>query len=153
MNIKERMLDYHQMTAPCGLDCFNCANYLASENEEARKKLERDTRLNGIPVEVMLCQGCRNQKGVLDSHRLFFKRSEPCYVYKCTRERNINFCYECVDFPCNHLHPYADRATMVPHNTKIFNLCMIKKMGLDSWAINKAAAVREDYFHKWFSLE
>jgi hypothetical protein len=47
-------MDYHQMTAPCGLACFNCTNYLANENEEARKKLERDTRLNGVPVEVML---------------------------------------------------------------------------------------------------
>ena len=30
-------MDYHQMTAPCGLACFNCTNYLANENEEATK--------------------------------------------------------------------------------------------------------------------
>ncbi|MFC2014619.1 DUF3795 domain-containing protein [Chloroflexota bacterium] len=146
-------MDYHQMTAPCGLACFNCANYLANENEEARKKLEKDTRLNGVPVNVMLCQGCRNQKGVLESHKFIFNRSEPCYVFKCTSEKNIEFCYECDDFPCDHLHPHADRASMLPHNTKVFNLCLIKKMGLASWAKNKAAAVREDYFHKWFTLK
>ena len=48
-------MDYHQMTAPCGLACFNCVYYLANENEEARKQLERDKRLNGVPIEVMLC--------------------------------------------------------------------------------------------------
>ncbi|UCC16670.1 MAG: DUF3795 domain-containing protein [Dehalococcoidales bacterium] len=145
-------MDYLKMTAPCGLDCFNCIYYLANESEEARQQLERDTRLNGIPVELMLCQGCRNQKGVLDSHKHFFNRSGPCYVYKCTSEKNINFCYECADFPCDHLHPRADRSTQLPHNIKVFDLCLIKKMGLDSWAENKAAHVREDYFHKWFSL-
>lgn len=145
-------MDYLQMTAPCGLACFNCNSYLANENEEARKQLEKDTRPNGVPIEVMLCQGCRPQKGVLGSHKLFFNRTEPCHVYKCTSGKNINFCFECADFPCDHLHPHADRAAQVPHNTKVFNLCLIKKLGLDSWAKNKAAAVREDYFHKWFSL-
>ena len=138
-------MDYLQMTAPCGLACFNCTNYLANENKEARKKLERDARLNGVPIEVMLCQGCRNQKGVLDSHTLYFKRSEPCYVYKCTNEKNINFCYECVDFPCDHLHPYSDRATKVPHNTKVFNLCLIKKMGMEGF-IQKSPEIKQRYY-------
>ena len=66
-------MDYHKMTAPCGLDCFNCVNYLANENEEARKRLERDTRINGVPVDLMLCQGCRNQQGVLESHKHFLQ--------------------------------------------------------------------------------
>jgi hypothetical protein len=30
-------MDYTQMTAPCGLDCFNCALYLANDNEKIRK--------------------------------------------------------------------------------------------------------------------
>ena len=115
-------MDYLQMTAPCGLACFNCHNYLANESEEKREKLNRDLRLNGIPVEVWLCKGCRNQKGILNSHKLFFNRSEPCYAYKCTSEKNINFCYECSDFPCGHLHTYADRADKVPHDNKVFNL-------------------------------
>ncbi|MFC1999032.1 DUF3795 domain-containing protein [Chloroflexota bacterium] len=146
-------MDYIQMTAPCGLDCFNCTNYLANEDEEARKRLERDAKINGVPVEVMLCKGCRNQKGVLNSHELFFNRTGPCYAYKCTGEKNIDFCYECNEFPCDHLHPHADRSNQLPHNTKVFNLCLIKKMGLENWAKNKAAAVHKDYFHKWFSLK
>jgi hypothetical protein len=145
-------MDYLRMTAPCGLACFNCGYYLANDNEEEREKLNRDERLNGVPAEIWLCQGCRNQEGVLKSHELFFGRTGPCHVYKCTSERNIDFCYECPDFPCDHLHPCADRATQVPHNIKVFNLCLIKKMGLESWAESKAADVSESYFHKWFSL-
>ncbi len=145
-------MDYLQMTAPCGLDCFNCHNYLANENEEEKEKLNLDFKLNKIPPEVWLCKGCRNQKGILKSHSVFFNRTEPCHVYKCTREKNIDFCYECSDFPCDHLHPCADRATQVPHNIKVFNLSLIKKMGLEAWAKKKAADVREWYYRKWFSL-
>jgi len=40
--------------------------------------------------------------------------------------------------PCDHLHPYADMGTTKPHDLKVFNLCLIKKMGLESWAKEKA---------------
>ena len=64
-------MDYLQMTAPCGLDCFNCRNYLANENDEEREKLNLDFKLNKIPPEVWLCKGCRNQQGILKSHEIF----------------------------------------------------------------------------------
>jgi hypothetical protein len=44
------------------------------------------------------------------------------------------------------LHPYADKALEVAHNTKIFNLCLIKKMGLELWAKTKAKSVGDTYF-------
>lgn len=31
-------------------------------------------------------------------------------------------------------------------------VCLIKKMGLESWAKDKATAVNETYFNKWWSL-
>jgi len=42
-------------------------------------------------------------------------------------------CFECGDFPCDYLHPYADMAQIKPHNLKVFNLCLIKRMGLEKW--------------------
>ena len=41
-------MDYLQMTAPCGLDCFNCAFYLAPENPDARTQIEQWSILIGI---------------------------------------------------------------------------------------------------------
>jgi hypothetical protein len=43
------------------------------------------------------------------------------------------------------LQPFADRANVWPHNLKIYNLCRIKKMGLEKWAVEKAAEVWSDY--------
>jgi hypothetical protein len=124
-------MDYERMTAPCGLDCFNCPVYLAGENAELRAKLAEGM---GIPPEYAMCRGCRDESGTIP----FLGMTEPCSLYRCAAEKGFSFCCDCPDFPCDHLHPYADKASQVPHNTKVFNLCLIKKMGLEAWAETKA---------------
>jgi hypothetical protein len=111
-------MDYLQMTAPCGLDCFNCPMYLANENDELRATISQK---HGIPIEQASCDGCRNEGGKI----VFLCMTEPCDVYKCIKRKGIKICSECTDFPCDHL---------------------IKKMGLESWAKDKAKSVKETYF-------
>ena len=139
-------MDYFKMTAPCGLDCFDCPVYLAEDNEKLRATM---ARILNIPAEKVACLGCRNENGTIK----WMGWTEPCSVYRCTTERNINFCCDCDDFPCDNLHPYADKASERPHNTKVFNLCLIKKMGLENWAKNKAKGVRDTYFKGQFKLQ
>ena len=56
---------------------------------------------------------------------------------------------ECDSFPCEYLHPYSDQA-MKPHNTKVFNLCRIKKVGIEEWAKNEAGDILDKYYYgKW----
>jgi hypothetical protein len=138
-------MDYRKMTAPCGLDCFNCPMYQAGKDEKLRETIAE--RL-GIPMEKAFCNGCRNHGGAIE----FLAMKEPCNVYSCISAKGLDFCCECNDFPCDHLHPYADRAALVPHNTKVFNLCLIKKMGLDAWAKEKAKSVKHTYFKGKFKL-
>jgi len=133
-------MDYQQMTSPCGLDCFNCPAYLA--NEDANLKSEIAEKL-GLPLEAARCDGCRNVEGVI----AFLGDKGPCAVFQCTRRKGIAFCCECAEFPCDHLHPYADQAAVRQHNTKLFNLCLIRKMGVEKWAEEKALKVRQTYFH------
>jgi hypothetical protein len=138
-------MNYKWMTAPCGLDCFNCLMYLANEDEELRTKISENL---GISFEQAVCKGCREEAGKPN----FLNWTEPCNVYRCITKRKLGFCYQCSDFPCDHLQPYADRASEVPHNTKVFNLCLIKKMGLESWAETKARDVKHKYFKEKFKL-
>ena len=133
-------MDYQQMTSPCGMDCFNCPAYLANENLKLRADLAE--RLN-LPIGAAKCEGCRNAKGTIS----LLGDNKPCDVFRCTSEKGITYCYECMDFPCDHLHPFADKAIARPHNTKIFNLCLIKKMGINKWAKDKALNVRNNYFN------
>jgi hypothetical protein len=138
-------MDYRHMTAPCGLDCFNCPMYLAKENERLRAAVAKNMN---IPFEQAFCRGCRDEKGTIASIGM----TEPCNVYKCIEKKGISLCCDCSDFPCDHLHPYADKASERPHNTKVFNLSLIKKMGLESWAERKAKSVRDTYFKGQFKL-
>ena len=133
-------MDYQQMTSPCGLDCFNCPAYLANEDMNLRASISE--RLH-LPLEAARCKGCRNAKGTIS----FLGDNKPCNVFRCTSEKGITYCYECADFPCDYLHPYADKASVRPHNTKLFNLCLIKKMGIDQWAKDKALNVKQTYFN------
>jgi hypothetical protein len=96
-----------------------------------------------LPLEAARCEGCRNAKGIIS----FLGDHGSCDVFRCTSEKGIRYCYECTDFPCDHLHPYADQASDRPHNTKLFNLCLIKKMGVDQWAKDKALNVKQTYFN------
>ncbi|MFZ3144914.1 DUF3795 domain-containing protein [Methanothrix sp.] len=136
--------DLRELTAPCGLDCFNCVCYLANDNDAARKQVESLAQQYGFPTEKAMCKGCRKRNGVPPFG------TEPCKVFKCVSSNGIESCADCSDFPCDNLHPYADMASTVPHNMKVFNLALIRKMGLEKWAQEKAKLVRDTYFGgKW----
>lgn len=134
-------MDYKQMTAPCGLDCFNCPVYLANDNQEIRKELAQKM---GIKEEEAVCKGCRNEKGL----RCFIGLTDPCETYTCTEKKGIHNCGECNDFPCEQLYPHADKAADCQQNTKAFNCCLIKQIGIEKWAKEKAKIVRDTYFMK-----
>lgn len=145
-------MDNFQMTAPCGLDCFNCHFYLAHEDNEAMSKVEEMSRQYNIPVEIMLCNGCRAHNGQIPLQKHVFGEAHRCAAYECSKGKGLNFCGDCDEFPCDNLHPYADKAGVLPHNIKVFNLCLINKMGLEKWAKSKASEVREVYFTKPWTL-
>ncbi len=138
-------MDYLNLTAPCGLDCFNCPLYKANKDENLQKKLSENLC---VDFEKAKCKGCRNENGTIP----YLNMESPCKVYSCIEKKHINFCNECSDFPCDYLHPYADKADMKPHNLKVFNLCLIKKMGLEKWAAEKSQDVMRTYYKKKWEI-
>ena len=145
-------MDYLQMTAPCGLDCFNCVFYLAREDQEAMNTLERMSVEYNVPIEKMLCSGCRNHDGKIPLQLHLFGEAHRCSAYECSKSKGLKLCGDCDEFPCDHLHPYSDKADILPHNIKVFNLCLINKLGLENWAKSKASNVRNTYFNKPWTL-
>ena len=145
-------MDYDQMTAPCGLDCFNCHFYLARRDKEAMNTVKKLSEEFNIPFEIMLCNGCRNHNGQIPLQKHVFGDAHRCAAYECSQGKGFRYCGDCDEFPCDNLHPYADKAGDLPHNIKVFNLCLIKKMGLEEWAKTKASEVRKIYFTKPWTL-
>jgi hypothetical protein len=98
----------------------------------------------GLPPAEVKCKGCRGQKG----ERLVFPL---CETYKCASGRDIEFCFECREFPCSKLQPASEGAEKYPHNIKLFNLCRIKAAGLEEWA-KEAPDIRKRYFKGKFVI-
>jgi hypothetical protein len=109
--------------APCGTNCGACPAYLCKDNPELLEAVVA----KGLKREDLPCPGCREHKG-----KCAFTDGD-CATYDCIVRHGVTFCYECDEFPCQFLHPCADRANILPHNMKLYNLCYIRTYGVDAF--------------------
>ncbi|MDO4582095.1 MAG: DUF3795 domain-containing protein [Bacillota bacterium] len=119
-NVKAYMsktIDVKERIAPCGLHCGKCFAFAEGDIHQHSNKL-RENLGNFEPYakrfEVQLdpvfseypafkkmldylaeasCGGCRKEKCK------FYKN---CQVRACALEKQVDFCYECPEFPCDH---------------------------------------------------
>ena len=125
------------LTSPCGIDCFNCEIHEDNLTKEVATVLHGKY---GWPVEEIACKGCRQQDG---KH---IHLPQGCATLDCVKAKGVQFCSDCGDFPCAFLAPVADLAAIRPQNLKVYNLCRIKKIGLDRWVEEEAGQTRKRYF-------
>ncbi len=125
------------LIAPCGIYCGHCPLYRAMTDESLRKRIAEG---QGVPVEkVFLCAGCRPLQG-----RVSVAGGPVCDTYACAvGDKKVEFCYECKDFPCLKLAPCADRAQEIPHNTKVYSLLWLQKLGIDAWLERYPSVLRQ----------
>ena len=131
MSTSERI----QLVAPCGIDCGECELYLCKDNQQLFAYLVS----KGIPQDTLPCSGCRNIQGncpVVGSQ---------CASYACASGNDVEFCFQCSSFPCSKLHPSADRADILPHNLKVFNLCTIQRDGVEGF-LERSADIKRTYY-------
>ena len=131
-----------KLTAPCGIDCFNCELFEANITVAVRDRIA--AAFKRAP-ETVTCKGCRAQGNcsVLD---------EPCATRACVGQKGVDYCFECAEFPCRRLMPLAAGADRRPHNFKVYNLCRMKAVGVARWAEREADDVRLRYFKGTFKI-
>ena len=140
------MDDLKLSTAVCGIDCFNCELYYTNiDNFFGTMSEERKNAFvsRGFTKEKLLCKGCRISGCTMIP--------DKCDTLECVKTKNIDFCFDCDDFPCSKLQPLAEGAERYPHNIKIYNLITIKNKGLEKWA-SESAEIREKYFKGKFKI-
>ncbi|AGK99807.1 DUF3795 domain-containing protein [Desulfoscipio gibsoniae] len=128
------------LVAPCGTYCGDCGAYRVKDDpslqEVVAERLQRvQINWNGVP-----CPGCRPSKGkcpLVDG---------VCATYACVTEHDVDFCFECPEFPCAKLNPAADRAEILNHNIKVFYLCCIKHQGLAKF-LKMIPEIRQRYYN------
>jgi hypothetical protein len=131
------MKDNKALTAPCGLDCFNCEIYEDNLTSDLADLIHEKL---GVPKEAIPCKGCRQQDG-----KHYHLPPEGCATLDCVKAKGVELCCYCDDFPCAFLAPTADGAGMYPHNMKVYHLSRIKLIGLERW-IEEAGQIRKKYF-------
>lgn len=129
------------IVSPCGLNCSNCSVYKDNVTPELQEKIAQSTPFK---KEDINCNGCTAGNPCI-SLKL---QGKECLTLNCSIKKGVKYCFECNDFPCEHLMPTADGATIFPHNTKLYNLCMMKKIGIDKWV-----EISDDINTKYFTTK
>jgi hypothetical protein len=102
-----------ELVAPCGMDCNVCSGYLA---------LQYDVKNQGILISY--CKGCRPR----DKKCAFLKK-------KCKHLINhtVQYCYECPEYPCEHLRNIDTRYQTLFRMSLLENLTNIKENGIENF--------------------
>lgn len=111
-------MDYNEVInhlAPCGLDCNRCAGFEGGEIKETSTKLlnllgnyDRLAKIMSANTpafsnftefkEILAffskgsCGGCRTQNCLCPVN---------CGVRSCYKEKGVDFCFQCEEYPCN----------------------------------------------------
>lgn len=110
-----------KLAAVCGLYCEACTLFIATKEDPARLKgLAARFQLS---EEAIKCYGCRSAKRG--------PYCETCKMFACGAEREIDFCIECAEYPCNELKQFQSERS---HRIELFDdLERIKGIGYRHW--------------------
>ena len=111
-----------KILTPCGYCCLSCAAYEYSIcNDEV--VIEKEAKRVNLTVDQLrgMCSGCRSKQS--RPHKDILCKTYDC----CVNKMGLDFCSQCEDLPCLKLATISDMAEVRRHNTKIYNLLMLKK--------------------------
>ncbi len=91
------------MIGACGLICNECDIFQASSDPKIAQQIVdwfKKERGEKVSLEDIRCLGC---KGDRTKHW-----SPDCWILECcVDKKGLEFCYECVGFPCERLEEWA----------------------------------------------
>ena len=108
-------------SAYCGLFCESCAVYIASKT--SKNDLAVLAEKMNTTVEEMHCEGCKSDR--LSPH------CRSCFFKSCAREKGLEYCEDCSDFPCQKLMEFKEQ---FPHRNELLVSAKYRKEnGIEKW--------------------
>ncbi|KPK70022.1 hypothetical protein AMJ82_04235 [candidate division TA06 bacterium SM23_40] len=104
----------------CGLYCGACPVLRA--NRDGR--VEEVAGEWKMKPEDLRCHGCKTE--TLSSF------CTSCDIKKCAEDEDVEFCFDCSEFPCKRLVAFKDDEC-AHHSIVLKNLEAIRERGLDDW--------------------
>lgn len=112
----------NDLAAFCGLYCGACSFKVAFDEKcSAHVKAMPSAFDEYKDQELQFCPGCRldNQCG-------------ECDIRDCAKEKNIEHCGDCNEFPCERIKAFAEDE--FPHHSHVIsNLKGLKTLGTEEW--------------------
>jgi hypothetical protein len=88
-----------ELLAPCSLYCGVCGIRIAYLDDNQKFK-ERLCTVYGTKPEDIFCDGC------LAEDEKVFLYCRVCPIKGCAKEKGIDGCHQCDDFPCEHIDKF-----------------------------------------------
>lgn len=118
------MINKRNLASVCGLYCGACGVYIATQENDVEKMQNIAKTLNQT-LEETWCDGC-------GSERKSAYCSQKCTFIKCAKEKNIEFCGSCNEYPCEQLKDFQSK---MPHRLELWqSLQRIKETGWENWS-------------------
>jgi hypothetical protein len=98
-----------EMISICGLKCHECGAYLATINDDDKKRAEvaelwsKEYNIECKPEDIH-CEGCLSESENL------FSYAKVCELRKCGREKGVVNCAHCSDYACEKLEKFFQMA-------------------------------------------
>ena len=87
----------------CGHDCARCITYIATLRNDNNLRRQSQSFYKeqfglDIPLEKINCEGGRSQN--------VFELCKSCPFVKCCKERSVDSCSKCPEYPCKEISDY-----------------------------------------------
>ncbi len=98
----------------CGLYCGSCASYLATKRGELGKRPHEES-----------CRGCKSDT--------LGTWCAQCPLKACARQKGLEFCIQCKEFPCAQLEGFKNDPNYPYHGEVYDSMAIFAKEGKDRW--------------------
>lgn len=110
-----------RLVGVCGLFCPTCSLFIGTQEEPER--LKRIAERWQVSLEAAKCYGCRSDKR--------FPYCKTCKMSACALKKGIDFCGECIEYPCEDLKVFQ---IAMPHRIELWKSQeRIKEIGYEKW--------------------
>ena len=131
-----------ELTAPCGLYCGVCAIHIADRdnNLKFKERLVDVYKPFSKTIEDIKCNGCLSE-----NKEDIFGYCQLCPIRDCIKNKEIEGCYQCDDFPCKFIRDFP-----IPVGKKVILRAIPRwrEIGTEKWFEEDGEKVLKDVIIK-----
>jgi hypothetical protein len=111
----------------CGIYCGACSIALYGETGLADGFV---ACLGSVPKEDLACGGCKSDT--------VYAGCSTCSLRRCAREKGVEHCIDCDDYPCKMYSRWQSAGKILPHAHEAApSLEAIKRDGVGTWLVTQ----------------